>query len=103
MSEMMESLESYVKIAVDIEKKTLAGGGTLHADCESVLLENGSIQRDIWGADWIPFLNAVTYESLINIRPSQQNFTMEVADPDLRNKIEKIVLDLLGGVDYEEL
>lgn len=102
MIDMMKSLETYVKVAVDVENNILAGGGTLHADCESVLLENGSNQLDVWGADWIPFLNVVTYESLINIRPSQQNFTMELTDQDLRKKIEQIIRDLMEGVDYEE-
>ncbi len=102
MREMMQSLESYVKLAVDVEKKILAGGGALHADCESVLLENGSSQKDVWGADWIPVLNVVTYESLINIRPGQQNYSMELADSDLRKKIEQIVRDLLEGVNHEE-
>ena len=40
--EMLEELETYIK---------LAGGGEYHADCEEALLENGSRQEDIWGAD----------------------------------------------------
>ena len=52
---MLEILSSYIKLAVDIERGILAGGGEVHADCESVLLENGSKQVDIWGADWYPF------------------------------------------------
>lgn len=99
--EMLEALDSYIKLAVDIEKKTLAGGGTLHADCESVLLEDGSMQKDIWGADWIPFAHAVTFESLINIRPNQSNYTMQVADLKLRDRIESIVRSLLEQDDEE--
>lgn len=99
--EMLESLESYIKLAVDIETKVLAGGGILHADCEAVLLENGSKQENVWGADWLPFTQEVTFESLINIRPRQNNFGLEIEDEDLRNKIEKIVRDFMEGVDYE--
>ena len=101
MRAMLESLESYIKLAVDIETKVLAGGGILHADCEAVLLENGSKQENVWGADWLPFTQEVTFESLINIRPRQNNFGLEIEDEDLRNKIEKIVRDLMEGVDYE--
>ena len=43
-----------LKLAVDIERGILAGGGELHADCEAVLLGNGSKQVDIGGADWYP-------------------------------------------------
>jgi hypothetical protein len=35
-----------------------------------MLLENGSEQAYVWGADWYPFHQRVGYESLINIRPS---------------------------------
>ncbi len=35
MSEMMVVLGSYIKLAVDVERSILAGGGELHADCES--------------------------------------------------------------------
>lgn len=95
IGEMLESLERYIKLAVDIEQEILAGGGRLHADCEEVLIDNGSKQENVWGADWIPFINAVTFESLINIRPGQNNFSMEVSDPKLRDRIEQVARDLL--------
>ena len=91
VEEMLQTLHSYIKLAVDIEKQILAGGGVLHADCEAVLLEVGSLQENVWGADWIPNTREVTFESLINIRPRQNNFSMEIEDEELRNKIEEIV------------
>ena len=39
MEEMLQALGTYVKLAVDLERGILAGGGALHADCEAVLLE----------------------------------------------------------------
>ena len=42
MSEMLEILGTYVKLAVDIQRRMLAGGGAMHADCEAVLLEVGA-------------------------------------------------------------
>jgi hypothetical protein len=91
VAEMLKALETYIKLAVDIERQILAGGGEMHADCEDALLTDGSQQRNIWGADWNPGKQSVTYESLINIRPSQNNRSMEIQDPELRNIIEKIV------------
>ena len=90
-AEMLEALEVYIKLAVDVERRILAGGGSLHADCEAVLLENGSRQMDVWGADWFPHSEEVTFESLINIRPSQGNLSLEVQNTVLRTKIEDIV------------
>ena len=95
---MMEILETYIKLAVDIERGILAGGGAMHADCEAVLLEDGSQQEFIWGADWNPGTQEVTFESLINIRPRQNNRSLELQDPDLRAKVEQITKNLLGGV-----
>ena len=89
---------NFIKLAVDVSREILAGGGELHADCEQPLLEDNSQQVDIWGADWHPKTGNVTFESIINIRPRQQNFSMEVQDPALRSRIEKIIRELLEVV-----
>ncbi|MGD1901571.1 MAG: DUF5674 family protein [Geitlerinemataceae cyanobacterium] len=91
VAEMLTTLRIYIKLAVDIERETLAGGGEMHADCEEALLADGSQQRNIWGADWDPDEQLVRFESLINIRPSQNNRSMEIQDPDLRATVERIV------------
>ena len=93
--EMLEELETYIKLAVDVERNILAGGGEYHADCEEVLLEGGSRQEDLWGADWYPDSKRVEFVALINIRPRQDNLGMEIADPKLRMRIEAIVRRLL--------
>jgi len=49
VEEMLQALVGYIKLAVDIKRGVLAGGGILHADCESLLLDDGSKQEDIWG------------------------------------------------------
>lgn len=40
-----------IKLAVDVTREILAGGGELHFDCEQLLLDDGSQQENIWGAD----------------------------------------------------
>jgi hypothetical protein len=96
--EMLETLGVYIKLAIDIRRGILAGGGALHADCEAILLEEGSQQDDIWGADWIPSTQQILYEALINIRPKQHNPSMKILDPFIRNRITEIVQSILGGV-----
>jgi hypothetical protein len=93
--EMLEELEIYIKLAIDVERGILAGGGEYHADCEEALLEDGSQQEDIWGADWYPESKKVEFIALINIRPRQGNRGMEIEDSNLRAKIEAIVRRLL--------
>ena len=97
MEEMLQVLETYVKLAVDLERGILAGGGALHADCEAALLEDGSRQENVWGADWIPGAQQVTFESLINIRPRQNNPSLEILDSSIRERVAEIVRPLLGG------
>ncbi|MFH0764701.1 MAG: DUF5674 family protein [Candidatus Omnitrophota bacterium] len=89
--EMLEPLNSYIKLAVDIKRGVVAGGGMLHADCEAILLDDGSKQIDIWGADWLPDSKEVRFEALINIRPRQNNRSMTIQDKKICDKIEKIV------------
>ncbi len=96
MKDMLEMLQTYVKLAVDIERGALAGGGAMHADCEAVLLNDGSQQEFVWGADWDPAAQQVTFESLINIRPRQNNPSMQILDPEIRNKVAEITIRLLG-------
>ena len=101
MQDRLHALGSYIKLAVDVHRKVLAGGGALHADCESALLEDGSQQIDVWGADWIPGTQEVTYESLINIRPRQGNRGLELRDPALREQVASIVRELFQGTPHE--
>lgn len=93
---MLEELETYIKLAVDVERSTLAGGGEYHADCEEALLEDGSRHQDIWGADWYPESGTVGFGALINIRPDQGNAGMEIENLELRERIEAVVQNLLG-------
>ncbi|MBP7836267.1 MAG: hypothetical protein KA022_02205 [Candidatus Omnitrophica bacterium] len=92
---MLKALKSYIKLAVDIKREILAGGGILHADCEAILLQDGSKQQDVWGADWLPEAKQLTFEALINIRPRQNNFSMRIQDEVIREKIEEITRGLL--------
>ncbi|MFH1007752.1 MAG: DUF5674 family protein [Candidatus Latescibacterota bacterium] len=49
VQEMLQEYDGMVKIVVDVRQRILAGGGTMHADCELLLLEDGSEQDDLWG------------------------------------------------------
>lgn len=50
ISEMLQEYDKMIKIVVDIRRRVLSGGGEMHSDCESILLEDGSEQDDLWGA-----------------------------------------------------
>jgi hypothetical protein len=98
IEEMLKTWEVFIKIAVDIERKVIAGGGVRHYECEQELLKDGSRQRDIWGADWSPSTQEIVFESIINIRPSQNNRSMVIRSPEIRERVTQITQQLLGGL-----
>lgn len=83
-----------VKAVVDVEKTVIALDAELHSDLEALLLENGSEQKNLWGINLYPELpgdDFLEFDSMINVRPSQNNRSRSVEDPDIRKKITRIV------------
>ena len=100
LNEMLEALHTYVKLAVDIERKIVAGGGGMHFDGEKMLLDNGSLQEQVWGADWIPQSQSVRFDALINIRPRQNNRSMIIQDPEIQRRVEQVIRAFFEGVPW---
>ena len=93
-----------VKVTVDVKKRVLGIGGELHADAETLLIENGSQSEDIWGINfypWLPQRNRIEFSALINIRPRQDNPSLEIKDKNLRTAIKEIIEDLVLKSDEE--
>ena len=83
-----------VKGVVDVERGLLAIDGELHADLESLLLENGSRQAALWGINLYPEMDDedfIEFDSLINIRPMQGNRSRGVEDEAVRAQIVEVV------------
>jgi hypothetical protein len=91
--------EDMVKYVVDVEREVAALGGELHADAEALLLERGSRQEDLWGANYYPGLGpeaCIEYTSLINIRPSQGNRSMVLEAEPTRDRVRELTYRLIG-------
>jgi len=91
--------EDMVKYVVDVERGIAAVGGELHADEEALLLEHGSRQENLWGANYYPGRGVdgcIEYTSLINIRPAQGNRSMVIADAAVRSRVRDITFELIG-------
>ena len=83
-----------VKAVVDIEKKIVALDAEMHADLEQLLLEHGSEQKNLWGINFYSEMigdDFVEFDSMINVRPSQNNRSRGVDDPEVRKKILEVV------------
>lgn len=89
---------SLVKVVVDIEKGIMVVDAELHADEEALLLENGSVQKNLWGINIYPEIqdeNQIEFDSMINLRPSQENRSRGVNDLEIQRKIIAIVNNLI--------
>ena len=83
-----------VKAVVDVEKGVMAAGAELHADEEAFLLERNSRQENLWGINLYTdrvLPEMVEFDSMINIRPRQNNRSRGVEDATLQERIVEIV------------
>lgn len=83
-----------VKAVVDVANNKLAIDAELHSDLEQHLLEEGSDQENLWGINIYPEMEGedfIEFDSLINIRPRQNNRSRYVESAEVREKISRIV------------
>ena len=83
-----------LKGVVDTERGLLALDAELHADLEAAMIKDGSLQKNLWGINLYPDEageNFIEFDSMINIRPSQNNMSRGVRDPLVQQKIIDIV------------
>ena len=87
--------DDMVKGVVDVEKGVLAVDAELHSDIEGFLLEQGSEQSNIWGINLLldedDAEDVIEFDSLINIRPKQDNRSRYVEDEEIRKRICEVV------------
>lgn len=97
MSEKM--FGKLVKAVVDIEREIMAVDAELHVDLESLLLDNDSEQHNLWGINFHPDNVSdqewVEFDSMINIRPALENRSRHVENPQVREKIMRVVAKLV--------
>ncbi len=86
--------EDMVKAVVDIDTDTIALDAELHSDLETLMLRNGSLQESLWGINLYPDADDedfIEYDSIINIRPRQNNRSRDVENEEIRQRIRETV------------
>ena len=63
-------------------------------DGEQLLLKDGSRQEDLWGAGLDLETSEMDFDSMINLRPSQ-NTSREILDQKIREQVERITRSFL--------
>lgn len=96
LQEMAEKMYgTLVKADVDLAKGVVIVDMEMHADGEAYLIEQGSQQADLWGFNLHPDKfgadDFIEFDSMINIRPRQNNPSRDVLDEAIRTKIKAIV------------
>jgi hypothetical protein len=95
LEEMSKNMfDNLVKAVVDVDQNIMAVDGEMHSDLEGFLIEAGSSQENLWGINLYPEKFAddfVEFDSVINIRPRQNNRSRSVEDQKIQKKIIEIV------------
>ncbi|HEX5029955.1 MAG TPA: DUF5674 family protein [Candidatus Eisenbacteria bacterium] len=92
------SFGDMIKVVVDCRRRVMVVGGELHADEEQWLLDDGSIQADLWGINLYPSDHSedwIEFDSMINVRPAQGNPGRSVESERTRTIIRSIVEELI--------
>lgn len=90
-----EDLKGYIKVVVDMERGILAAGGMRHFESEQALLKDTSKQENLWGGGLDSKTGEIDFDSIINLRPNQDNPSREVLSQEVRKRMEKIIRSLL--------
>lgn len=96
---MSPNWENLVKVVVDIKNSLIAIWWYLHADEEELLLDEWSNQENLWWINlYIQKFNTedfIEFDSMINIRPNQNNRSRWVEDIYIQNIIKSIINKLI--------
>jgi hypothetical protein len=102
LSELESMAESrfgdFVKAVVDVDKQIMVVDADLHADQEAMLLQQGSQQQNLWGVNLYPGLpktDWIEFDSMINLRPSQNNQSRGVEDETIQKQIVEVITQLV--------
>ena len=99
LEEMSKKMyEPIVKAVVDIETREIVIDAEYHSDQELLLLDHGSKQENLWGINLWPDKYGtdkfVEFDSMINLRPRQNNRSRGVENSEIR----KIIIEIVNEV-----
>lgn len=95
---LLAELDPYIKIVIDLDKGICSAGAGMHFEEEAVLLESGSVQSNLWGGGVDIETKSISYDSMINLRPNDNNLSNEILNPELRVKFEELTKSFFPSV-----
>ena len=91
IEKLKEQFDVYIKTVIDITRKVCSAGCDRHFESEKILLDEGSVQSDLWGGGVDLEANVIDYNSFINIRPTDHNISNEIQDSETRKQFETLM------------
>lgn len=89
IEKLREQFDSYIKTVIDIKKKVCSAGCDRHFESEKILLEQGSIQENVWGGGIDIDTKEIDFNSFINIRP-KTNPSNDILDEKKRKRYDEL-------------
>lgn len=80
----------YIKTVIDVKKRVCSAGCDRHFESEKVLLDQGSLQTNLWGGGIDMETKIIDSNSVINIRPGYGNHSDEIQNPKIRKEFEEL-------------
>ena len=90
IKKVRELFDTYIKTVIDVNKKICSAGADRHFESEKILLDQNSSQSDLWGGGIDLETKIIDNNSLINLRPSDNNLSNEIQDAKIRETFEKL-------------
>lgn len=88
IEKLQELFDVYIKTVIDVKRKICSAGADRHFDSEKILLDQGSKQEDLWGGGIDLETKIIDCNSMINIRPNQNNSSNEIQNAKIREEFE---------------
>ena len=98
IGKLSDEFETYIKIVIDIDKKICSAGANRHFENEALLLKESSKQKNLWGGGIDLETLAIDNNSMINIRPNDNNLSNEIQDPQTRKEFENLMKYFFGSL-----
>lgn len=100
IKQLTQEYPKYIKLSADINQQILYGGSRLHYECEELLvIKHHSKIENIWNGGVNLNTKKIEFTAVANIKPSANNSSLEILDPQNREKFKKIVKKYF--LDYE--
>lgn len=90
IEQLREQFDTYIKTVIDTKQKICSAGCDRHFESEKILLREGSKQSDIWGGGIDIDTKEIDFNSFINIRPTDNNRSNEILDPEKRKIYDEL-------------